>query len=57
MAACKDAVKANDTLAPGEARSLINQMMALENPYTCPHGRPTMVKLTIQEIERMFKRT
>ena len=57
MAACKAAVKANDLLGTSEARSLINRMLTLENPYFCPHGRPTMVKLTKREIERMFNRT
>ena len=57
MAACKGAVKANDSLAITEARGLINKLLALENPYFCPHGRPTMVKLTRREIEQMFKRT
>ena len=57
MAACKAAIKAKDAISPAEARALINRMLALENPYTCPHGRPTMVKLTRREIERMFLRT
>ena len=56
LKSCKKAVKANDTLTSTEARSLINRMLSLDNPYTCPHGRPTMVKLTKKEIERMFKR-
>ena len=57
MAACKSAVKARDNLSVMEARSLINKMLVLENPYSCPHGRPTMIKLSRREIERMFKRT
>ena len=57
MAACKAAVKAKDFLSQAEARGLINRMLTLDNPYSCPHGRPTMVKLTRREIERMFNRT
>ena len=56
LAACKSAVKAKDSLSPPEARMLIDRMLALENPYTCPHGRPTMIKISRREIERMFKR-
>jgi len=57
MAACKSAIKAKDNIITAEALSLIHRMLSLENPYNCPHGRPTMVKMTKQEIERMFKRT
>jgi len=57
MMACKAAIKANDSISTAEARSLVNQMLALDDPYHCPHGRPTMIKLTRREIERMFKRT
>lgn len=57
MAACKTAIKAKDTLSVIEARGLIRRLLALENPYSCPHGRPTIVKLSQKEIERMFKRT
>ena len=57
LSSCKAAVKAKDFLTANEARNLINRMLALENPYTCPHGRPTMIKLTLKEIEHMFKRT
>ena len=57
MAACKAAVKANDNMSAIEARTLIYRMLALENPYSCPHGRPTMIKMSKKEIESMFKRT
>ena len=56
MAACKTSVKGADALSVAEAKELIKRMHALENPYTCPHGRPTIIKLTRREIERMFKR-
>lgn len=54
--ACKAAVKANDKLDYIEAKSLIEKMLAIENPFTCPHGRPTIVELTKYELEKMFKR-
>lgn len=54
---CKKAVKANDTLSELEAKSLIEKMLKLENPFHCPHGRPTVVKITKNEIEKIFKRT
>jgi len=54
--ACKAAVKANDMLNYIEAKSLIERMLTLENPFTCPHGRPTIVELTKYELEKMFKR-
>lgn len=54
--ACKSAVKGNDKLSIIEASELIKQLEECENPYTCPHGRPTMVKMTKYEVEKMFKR-
>lgn len=56
MAACKTAVKAHDPLSPGEIQALLEQLAAADNPYTCPHGRPTMIHLTMGQIERLFKR-
>lgn len=56
MAACKKAVKANDKLSPEEATALFAQLSACENPYSCPHGRPTFVRITKNEIEKLFKR-
>lgn len=53
---CKAAVKGNDKLSVLEAKALIDQLLALENPFTCPHGRPTIIELTKYEIEKMFKR-
>jgi DNA mismatch repair protein MutL len=56
MMACKAAVKANDHLSEPEARALILKLLLLDNPYTCPHGRPTMIEITKKEIERKFNR-
>jgi DNA mismatch repair protein MutL len=54
--ACRAAVKANDRLNAAEARAIINRALKLENPFTCPHGRPIMVELTRKETEKMFLR-
>jgi DNA mismatch repair protein MutL len=54
--ACKAAVKANKRLDEAEIGSLLEQLSRLENPYTCPHGRPSAVKITKYEMEKMFKR-
>ena len=56
VASCKAAVKGGDGVTEPEARAMITQLMELENPFTCPHGRPTIVELTRQELERRFKR-
>ncbi|MGC2872965.1 DNA mismatch repair endonuclease MutL [Ihubacter sp. mB4P-1] len=53
---CKSAVKAHDKLSATEMQSLINQLAACKNPFSCPHGRPTFIRMTKYEIERMFKR-
>lgn len=53
---CKAAVKGNQTLSDREISQLIDDLMELENPYFCPHGRPVMIAMTKQEIERKFKR-
>lgn len=53
---CKAAVKGNNKLSYKEAEILINQLMNLENPYNCPHGRPTMITMSKYEIEKKFKR-
>ena len=54
--ACKAAVKGNHTLSLLEAKALIDELMSLENPYNCPHGRPTMFEMSKYEIEKKFKR-
>ena len=53
---CKAAVKGNNRLSEREAYELINKLMILENPYNCPHGRPTMISMTKYELEKKFKR-
>lgn len=54
--ACKSAVKANDKLTVQEAVSMIEKLLKLENPFNCPHGRPTIIELTKYELEKKFKR-
>ena len=54
--ACKAAVKANMALSVEEVDSLMNKLLALPNPFTCPHGRPTAIKMTKNDIERKFSR-
>lgn len=54
--ACKAAIKGNTEITAMEADKLIDEMLALDNPYNCPHGRPTMISLTKTELERKFKR-
>lgn len=53
---CKSAVKANDYLTEEEVSSLLNTLRNCKNPYSCPHGRPTIIKFSKYEMERMFKR-
>lgn len=53
---CKAAVKGNNRLSFKEAEELMRELMEAENPYNCPHGRPTLIKMTKYEIERKFKR-
>lgn len=55
-AACKAAVKGNNRLSYEEADQLIEQLLGLDNPYHCPHGRPTIVSMTKYELEKKFKR-
>lgn len=54
--ACKAAVKGNMNLTYPEAVELIDRLMELENPYHCPHGRPTLISMSKSELERKFKR-
>ena len=54
--ACKASVKANSTLSYSEMEELINRLFSCKFPYTCPHGRPTIIKYPIHELEKMFKR-
>ena len=54
--ACKAAVKGNNKLSFKEADTLIEQLLQAKNPYTCPHGRPTIISLSKYELEKKFKR-
>ena len=53
---CKAAVKGNQRLSQGELLALIEELLTLENPYHCPHGRPTIISMTRYELEKKFKR-
>ena len=53
---CKAAVKGNSRLSVQEADALIAELLTLENPYNCPHGRPTIIAMTKKELEKKFKR-
>ena len=53
---CKAAVKGHDVLSAAEADALIDQLLGLENPYACPHGRPTIISMSKYELEKKFKR-
>lgn len=54
--ACKAAIKGNHRLSEQEAKALFEKLVNLKNPYTCPHGRPTMIRMTQRELEKKFKR-
>ena len=54
--ACKAAVKANMVLTKEEVDSLMNELLKLPNPFSCPHGRPTVIKMSKYDIERKFER-
>lgn len=53
---CKGAIKANKALSLSEINAIVKNLRTCKNPYTCPHGRPTLIKLSHYDIERMFKR-
>ncbi|MCR5737851.1 MAG: DNA mismatch repair endonuclease MutL [Eubacterium sp.] len=53
---CKAAVKGNNLLTPAEMDALVDQLLELENPYNCPHGRPTIISMTKYELDKKFKR-
>ena len=53
---CKAAVKGNQAMSAAEADALIGQLLTLENPYACPHGRPTLISISKYELEKKFKR-
>lgn len=55
-AACKAAIKGRDIISSDEIKALLESMLTLDDPYHCPHGRPTFIKLTETDIDKMFKR-
>ena len=56
MRSCKSAVKAHDYLKNDEITQLIKDLKNCENPFSCPHGRPTFIKITKYDVERAFRR-
>ena len=54
--ACKAAVKAHMALSKEEVDSLMKQLLKLPNPFSCPHGRPTVIKMSKNDIEKKFSR-
>ena len=53
---CKAAVKGNNRLSAQEVDKLIGELLTLDNPYHCPHGRPTIIAMTKRDLEKKFKR-
>ena len=53
---CKAAVKGNHRLSAREVDALIGELLLLDNPYHCPHGRPTIIAMSKRELEKKFKR-
>lgn len=49
-------MKGNSRLSAAEVETLIGELLELENPYHCPHGRPTIIAMTKRELEKKFKR-
>ncbi len=54
--ACKAAIKGNQKISKDDCKKLIEYMMTLKNPYQCPHGRPTLIRISQTDLEKMFKR-
>ena len=55
--ACKMSIKANDYLDLNSAKVLLDNLRRCDNPFTCPHGRPTIITYSNYDLERLFKRT
>ena len=55
--ACKAAVKAGDALNSDEMRELVNRLFGTKHPYYCPHGRPIIVQLSLEELDQRFERS
>ena len=56
MYACKSAIKAGDLLKNTERRNLIDRLFTTDHPYYCPHGRPIIINLSIDELDQRFER-
>ena len=56
MFACKAAIKAGDSLTREEMQELVNRLFATEHPYYCPHGRPIIVQMSLDELDGRFER-
>ena len=54
--ACKASVKGNTRMTLEEVNALLDELMTLDNPYHCPHGRPTVITMSKYEIDKRFKR-
>ena len=54
--ACKGAIKAGDKLSLEEMNSLFDQLFTTKEPYSCPHGRPTLIRIPIEEFNKRFER-
>ena len=54
--ACKTSIKANDYISLEDMKVLLEQLRHADNPFTCPHGRPSIIKYTNYDLERLFKR-
>ena len=57
LVACRSAVKAGAALTPEQGMDIINQLSQTADPWTCPHGRPTIISFSSQELAKMFRRT
>ena len=54
--ACKMSIKANTSISHEAQEEILRELVNTDNPYNCPHGRPTIIKFTIYDLEKMFKR-
>ncbi|MBR3622543.1 MAG: hypothetical protein IKN43_04235 [Selenomonadaceae bacterium] len=57
VTACRGAIKAGDELSVRQMEKLLKELSEADHPYTCPHGRPTILKFSTGELDKMFKRT
>ena len=54
---CKASIKAGEELTEIQLRTLLSQLEGCSNPYSCPHGRPTLIQLSVADLEKKFKRS